>query len=171
MFGTIFHLFEVYLWCSNSFLKLIFCLLALYLRKTGSNLKPVCCRDNLLMSILLKETKNYINGHLDHEQNFSQRPGKQLCTLQQRQIMKKNRGHQARATRAENSDQPSSHRPCSVWGTRLYRKNALHLPQSQSRSTRTPLGCPYKWQPKDTVNLKDQFLFCSSPLWEENKYI
>lgn len=52
---------------SNSFLKLLFCILAIHFRKAGPDWKLVCCSDTLRK---LKGTKNYTNRHLDRETNW-----------------------------------------------------------------------------------------------------
>lgn len=52
---------------SNSFLKVLVCILVIHVRKIGPSWKPVWCLDSLCKS---KGTKHYTNSHLDHETNW-----------------------------------------------------------------------------------------------------
>lgn len=58
------YIYDAY---SNSFLKLLFCILAIRFRRTGPSWEPVYCLDSLHK---LKGTKNYANCHLDCETSW-----------------------------------------------------------------------------------------------------
>lgn len=68
---------------SNSFLKLLFCLLVIHFRKTGPNWKPVCCRDIACSEerASWRGPKNYINSHLEHKRNWWPQPASWQATM------------------------------------------------------------------------------------------
>lgn len=137
------------LWFSHTFLRLTFCLLAMYL-KDGAQLESCLLqRQPYLMKILLegdKKLHKWISGPWTKSQMH---PGKQLCTLQQGQTMKKGRppphhrpsdwGCQV-SNWAENGDQPLSCRQTMlrIVDKAIQKTYTAFIPKSEQKHKNSP---------------------------------